>query len=79
MNKQYSQYANHRVSLKDVLELLTEVQEVVNRQVLRWPSSSAGAAATEETLPQLVGKIQGLELAINRLEHGLGGLTNPPN
>ena len=67
-NKTFDRYSTTKINLRDALDFLTEKQDAVNRQILRYPSKEDA-----ETLPQLVGKIQGLELAITYLEHHFGG------
>lgn len=59
----YAHCSHIKVRLSDVLETIYELEEAITKGLLREEAS-----ATEESLKQTLGKIQGLHTARRKLE-----------
>lgn len=65
----YSEYSHIKVYLSEILTELEEAETDLTRTLLR-----VDAEATEETAKQLIGRIQGFNMARKKLERTFGAV-----
>lgn len=69
MQQDYSEYSHIKIYLSEVLAELAEASQDMTRSLLRVEKD-----ATEESAKQLIGQIQGLNMALKKLERTFGAV-----
>lgn len=69
MSNDYTEYSHIKVYLSEVLQELEDAEKDMTRSLLRVDPSS-----TEEEAKQLIGRIQGFNMALKKLERTFGAV-----